>query len=198
MMGYDRKFFERHATQYRDWERSIGRDICYRFNVQSAVDFGCGVGSYLEGMLDAGIKRIRGFELSYDNSIAYTPESVGWCIEKKDITQPIAIERYDLSLSIEVAEHLQPEGTAQFLDNLTSASNHLIVFSAAPPGQRGTHHINCRPREFWVSAIQERGFIYLEDDTRKCAEDWKAFKAADWVLRNLAIFKRISAIEKEY
>jgi hypothetical protein len=51
-------------------------------------------------------------------------------------------------MSLEVAEHLRPERSQSFIDDLCNLSD-IIIFSAATVGQGGENHINERPLEDW-------------------------------------------------
>ena len=66
---------------------------------------------------------------------------------QRDLAQPLQIDRrFDLALSLEVAEHLPPECGSEFVQTLTDLSS-VILFSAAIPFQGGTDHLN----EQWPS-----------------------------------------------
>jgi hypothetical protein len=54
---------------------------------------------------------------------------------------PTARKRFDLAISLEVAEHL-PEGSAGALVSTLIEAAPVVVFSAAIKGQSGTNHIN--------------------------------------------------------
>jgi SAM-dependent methyltransferase len=72
---------------------------------------------------------------------------------------PVSVGPADLAFSLEVGEHLPPElghGLVAFL--VEHAPN--IVFSAAPPGQGGTGHINEQPQEYWIDEFRSVGGEY--------------------------------------
>ncbi|MBW2044791.1 MAG: methyltransferase domain-containing protein [Deltaproteobacteria bacterium] len=66
--------------------------------------------------------------------------------------------RYDLAICFEVAEHIEPKHADQFVLNLVSLSGRILM-SAAPPGQRGHHHVNCQPPGYWVNKFWQYGFF---------------------------------------
>ena len=67
------------------------------------------------------------------------PELINYVIV--DVTKIITDKKYDCSVSIEVAEHI-PEEYSEKLVEHDQLSNGFIIFTAAPPGQGGTGHIN--------------------------------------------------------
>lgn len=85
---------------------------------------------------------------------------------QQDITLPglkekIPEKNFDLTISSEVAEHIDPQDTETFMDNLTSFSD-VILFSAAIPGQGGTHHVNEQWPSYWIEKFSARGFVPVD------------------------------------
>lgn len=75
-----------------------------------------------------------------------------------DLSTKCVLERkFDLALSLEVAEHIEPNAANIFCDNLTKMSD-VIVFSAAIPKQGGTGHVNEQWASYWVEKFQRRGY----------------------------------------
>jgi hypothetical protein len=66
--------------------------------------------------------------------------------------------------------------------------SNLVVFSAAPPGQKGSHHVNLRPQSDWITAFQKQHFL-LSDLTKelKCAIA-DANSEAKYIATNLMAF----------
>ena len=99
---------------------------------------------------------------------------------------------FDLAVSMEVAEHLPQTCADRYIDLLARLSP-VIVFTAAPPGQGGTAHLNEQPLSYWISKFQERGFSLAEELSRRWRENWDA--AGDvkhWYWQNLMIFQKPS------
>jgi hypothetical protein len=79
-----------------------------------------------------------------------------------DLTQPLALNRrFDLVVSLEVAEHLPPEAAEVFVQSLTGLGS-VILFSAAIPFQGGTHHVNERWPRYWTELFAKRGFRAID------------------------------------
>jgi hypothetical protein len=60
-----------------------------------------------------------------------------------------------------VAEHLPAAAARTFVATLTRHSS-LVLFSAAPPGQGGAHHVNEQPYGYWRDLFAERGYCLLD------------------------------------
>lgn len=190
MKSYDEKYYRKHLDKLRWWEVKLGQDLVTRYQIKSVLDLGCGIGSYLEGALDCKLKSLAGIELSYEFSKLYTPYRILRYITERDITKPLELSRFDCVWSFEVAEHLPPEGTDGFIDNLTKLSERMIVLTAAPPGQSGTGHQNCREKLFWISKVEKRGFKFQENKVSETLEIWKKIKIPDYIRTNLMIFNK--------
>jgi hypothetical protein len=95
---------------------------------------------------------------------------------------------------MEVAEHL-PEAVAdRYVELLTSLSP-LVVFTAAPPGQGGSDHVNEQPPSYWILKFQQRDFGHDDGLTRRWRESWEASGVVEsWYHQNLMIFRSAAAI----
>lgn len=124
---------------------------------KSVIDVGCGTGVWLKVWDDLNVKDYLGIEGPY-----LKPEMLKVPVEKvefKDLKQPFpASRKYDLAMSLEVAEHLPDSVAHQFIKHLTSLSD-VVLFSAAIPHQQGTYHINEQYPEYWAKHFQKFGFV---------------------------------------
>lgn len=81
-----------------------------------------------------------------------------------DITQHIAPRaldhKFDLVLSIEVAEHVDRAHHERVFDFLAARAGRWVVFSGARPGQGGHGHIAERPETEWREEFVSRGFAF--------------------------------------
>ena len=188
---YSEKYYNRHFLHYREWENKVGEHLYKELKPNSVLDLGCGVGSYLEGFFNAGCKDILGIELNFNNAKKYIIDNISPFIKNGDVTTDLNLNRkFDCVISFEVGEHINPDGTEMFIKNLTKYSNKYIILTAAPPGQRGTGHINLRNKEFWIKSIISKGFLYQEKLIEKYKIIWKKFNVERYILTNLMIFKK--------
>ena len=128
----------------------------------SAVDIGCGVGEWLKVCSELGAEKILGLDGSWvDQSSLAIPSD---CFHAFDLSTPISFMEkggFDLTISMEVAEHISPEKVEIYLDNVTRFSN-VILFSAAIPRQGGTHHVNEQWPSYWIEKFNRRGFVPVD------------------------------------
>ena len=190
MAGYGEKYYKMHVAVHRDWERLVGKDIFETFDIKSIIDLGCGIGSFLEGANEAGCTDMLGIEIHLENAQKYIVDSIDKYIQKGDITSQLNIERtFDCCISFEVAEHILPEMSQNFVKNLVKYSDKYIIFTAAPPSQPCRRHINLREKDFWMNLIEKENFSYQHELVEKCLERWKEFKIVPWyIFNNLMIF----------
>lgn len=70
---------------------------------------------------------------------------------------PDGLGRYDLAVSLEVAEHLPAERADAFVAKLCDLAP-VVLFSAAIPGQGGTGHVNEQWPDYWAERFRANGF----------------------------------------
>ena len=154
---YSKDFHNYHIKHFRKKNINMGKTILDLYNFDSVVDFGCSIGSFLEPFLEKN-KIIKGYEYCYTESLEGIRKIDGLenFIEFGDVTKDIKVDRkYDCVVTIEVAEHIPTEFSEQLVINLVNASKNFILFTATLPGQGGTGHINCQPKEFWIKIFEK-------------------------------------------
>ncbi len=158
--------------------------------VASAVDVGCGVGTWLSVLQARGAEVVQGFDGPWvERSLLEIPEDA---FQSADLEKPIrAGQRYDLCISLEVAEHVSPENAGQFVDSLTGLSD-FILFSAAIPRQGGTHHVNEQWPEYWSELFAQRDYV-LRDIIRRRV--WDNTEIPFWYRQNMMLFVRNSRVK---
>jgi cyclopropane fatty-acyl-phospholipid synthase-like methyltransferase len=165
-----------------------------RFAPKSIIDLGCGVGSFLEGAFLAGCRDLLGIEISYTQARKFLVNVIEPHIRYGDVTCDLHLDRkFDCCISFEVAEHILPNSSNNFVNNLTKYSNKHIIFTAAPPGRSGTGHIICRDKEFWINLIENRGLKKKKKTMKEIRAVWKSFNAPPYILHNLMIFQKRKA-----
>ena len=162
---------------------------------KSVIDIGCGVGQFLRAFSDSGVENICGVDGFWvkDNMLLIPKECfVGYDLSQAGLINHIPEKHFDLTVSSEVAEHIDPCDVEAFMDNLTSFSD-VILFSAAIPGQGGDHHVNEQWPSYWAEKFAARGFIAID-----CI---RPFIWADSSIRtdyrqNLIMFVKENALDK--
>lgn len=156
----------------------------------SVLDVGCGRGAWLRAFIANGVTKVVGLDGDYiKTSTLLIPADR---FRSTDLGSKFEVppERFDLATCLEVAEHL-PERHAKYLvEKLTSAAPQ-VLFSAAPPGQWGGGHINCKPLSYWRRIFEEIGFRTLDPFRPRIRDDRSV---AWWYRQNLVMFASPDAI----
>jgi SAM-dependent methyltransferase len=155
------------------------------FAPRSVCDVGCGVGTWLRAWSDNGVNDICGLDGDYvDRSQLMINERNFRC---HDLRKPLPSDaKYDLAMSLEVAEHLPPDRSEGFIAELTALAP-VVLFSAAIPQQGGTDHINERWQSYWAGLFKKQGFSPL-DVIRPAV--WENEAVERWYRQNTIVYCR--------
>jgi len=181
---------EYSAEFYRDLDRTSGPSaarvlplLLSLLPVRSAVDVGCGDGSWLAALSALGVNDIMGVEGPWilPQQLKIPADKV----RRMRLDQAVRVDRrFDLALSLEVAEHLPPARAESFVADLVSLAP-AVLLSAAIPGQGGHHHVNEQWPEYWVALFARHGYAAF-DCLR--ARLWTDRDVAWWYRQNLLLF----------
>jgi SAM-dependent methyltransferase len=158
---YSDNFFLGHESGAYSSAKVILPLVNQVFHPRSVVDIGCGVGNWLKVWRDElGVADITGVEGPYiSKDVLQIPKEQ---IVLQDLKQPLNLKRkFDLAMSLEVAEHLPESSADHFVDVLTGLSD-VILFSASIPGQDGTYHINEQVPEYWAKKFIAKGYVAVD------------------------------------
>jgi hypothetical protein len=138
---YNDEFFKWHQLHTIDYALKFMDWYIENYKPKSVIDFGCGLGTYLESAYNKKIIQIKGYEIGGEFARKYTPQHMQDFIQYIDCTLPLKFsknEKFDCVISIEVAEHIDPKNTEQYVKNMVSSmsKNAKILFTAAPPRTR--------------------------------------------------------------
>jgi SAM-dependent methyltransferase len=150
---------------------------------QSIIDVGCGVGTWLAAFRALGAQRIVGLDGAYVDRRQLQIDSTDF--REVDLNQPVSLsEKFDLAMSLEVAEHLLPERSESFVSDLVRLAP-VVLFSAAIPDQAGADHINERWQDEWAALFAEQGYRAV-DVVR--TEIWNDPGVQPWYAQNALLY----------
>lgn len=181
---------ERFRGDYRALAGALERTI--RFD--SVLDVGCANGFLIEALQETG-KTVGGIEASPAVEDVL-PESLRELVRVGDFT--LAEQdgrRWDLVACIEVAEHVPPARTDELVRSLAAAARSWIFFTAAPPGQGGHGHINCRPRQDWLDRFAARGWREDPERSPELRERLAGLESVPWIGANGVLLTSAAAGE---
>jgi cyclopropane fatty-acyl-phospholipid synthase-like methyltransferase len=124
-------------------------------NINSVVDFGCGMGEYAKFFKEKG-KIVSAFD-GNPNTFELT-KGIGKVL---DLSNPFKLdELYDCVLSLEVGEHIPKEYEHIYIDNICKHSKKYVLVSWAIVGQGGDGHVNCQNNDYIINELNKRGYSY--------------------------------------
>jgi SAM-dependent methyltransferase len=166
------------------------------------VDFGCGIGAWMAAAQWLGAEDVVGIDGPWvgdildRGQIKFNSERVAISrdqiitVDLAEQDAPDLAKRFDMAMSIEVAEHLSDDRANAFCEGLVSASDY-VLFSAATPGQGGFRHINEQPLGYWLEKFWALRYVPLDFVRPAIADDhWMYF----WLRQNVVMFANYSAV----
>jgi len=149
----------------------------------SVIDIGCGRGSWLAVVETLGSKYLKGFDGTWINESDLLSKNIDFT--PFDLEKPLNInERFDLCISIEVAEHLSKDRANGFIETLCNLSD-IVLFSAAIKFQYGPNHINTQWQSYWTKLFNS--YNYRCFDIFRC-EIWENDMIDWWFRQNIFLF----------
>lgn len=164
--------------------------ILHPINGQSIIDVGCANGEFVEEFFKRG----------------FNTEGIEGCLNSKEFARSKRISYHDLRfpfyttvkrdlcICMEVAEHIEMEFASIFVDTLGRLSD-VILISCALPNQKGHHHVNCQPRNYWENMFIQRDYIrsnYFETRFKSNIERYSKKKGMSGYYNNAMVFTKLN------
>lgn len=187
---YDRAFFSewgRTHERYTESARAVVEVLHGLYAPRRLIDLGAGCGVYGHFFSAKGTEVVSVDGVRPPAEFSYPGD-----LRVRDLTAPITDDwgAFDLTLCLEVAEHIPEPLADAFLANAVRFSERLVL-SAAQPGQEGRHHVNTRPKRYWVAKLAAHGFAY---DRRATGRVQTALQAARvpyrWMADPVSVYER--------
>ncbi len=188
---YTDAFYRDHLEVSRRSARAIVPLIVRLVQPRSVVDVGCGLGTWLAVFQEQGVTDVSGIDGEWvDQSGLIIPEDRFLAV---DVRRPIQLgRRFDLAVSMEVAEHLPGECAPVFVRSLTRLAP-VVLFSAAIPFQGGVGHINEQWPEYWAEHFARNGYAVI-DCIRKVI--WQDPDVEWYYAQNTLVFAERDLVER--
>ena len=144
---YYNPMFYRELASAQESAREILPLVLDIVKPSSVIDIGCGTGNWLAIAHELGVREVLGIDGRWVKAqLAIPPEK----FIEHDLSKPLKLDRrFDLALSLEVAEHLPASAARIFVQSLCDAAD-VVLFSAAIPGQGGRRHVNEQWPAYWA------------------------------------------------
>lgn len=142
--------------------RKYAQFITSIYKPTSVVDLGCGRGTWLKAFKEICAQQLMGLDGDWNSQDKMIDQSITF--QSVDLNQPVVLpnnQRFDLAISLEVAEHLESASAKTFVNSITQLSD-VIIFGAAYTAQGGTNHINEQPHTYWAKFFYENNYVVYD------------------------------------
>lgn len=158
---YTKIYYEEHEF-YRKTYMALAKMFYEELKPESVLDVGCGAGYMMEYF--SHIIPTHGVDGS---TKAKEISNVSNMIDVKDLRIPFDLGKtWDLAISIEVAEHIEPEFADIYLDNIIKHADRVLL-TTAKIGQGGRNHVNCQNKQYWIDKMSLKGYEFKPEITEK-------------------------------
>lgn len=186
---YRRGWYELREISYTQIEHEEGPFakrlavwIADTLEPETALDIGCGPGIYVDAMREQGIKATG---IDIDGRVEGKPH-----LRQESLFQ--TKDTAELVLCLEVAEHIAADQADDVAASVSSAlaPGGILIWSAAQPGQGGTGHVNCQPKDYWLERLSSHGLKRDETTEAQLLNYAKSGYHMGWFVNNVMIFRR--------
>ncbi|MDD2336795.1 MAG: glycosyltransferase [Geobacteraceae bacterium] len=188
---YNSDFYDEQKATSLTSAEVIVPIILDHLEITSVLDVGCGVGTWMSVFQKLGITDLIGFDLNDLSMNEYLIEKsaikTGCDLSHQNFKTGV---KKDLTICLEVAEHL-PETAADYFVKMLVSTAPIIIFSAADPGQTGVNHINERPPWYWREKFNQHGYAEI-DFIRPLI--WTDERISWWYRQNITCFANFNVI----
>jgi len=164
---YNKNYYETSCgdVSYLDSEHwvkffgNIADKIIETINPKTVLDVGCAAGYLVAALRDRGVEAY-GIDVS-EFAISCAREDIKPYCRVCSALEPLPDDfpkKFDLVITIEVAEHLYEEDCEKFIENICTFSEN-IIFSSTPDDFAEKTHLNVQQLEYWAKRFAKHGFF---------------------------------------
>lgn len=163
---YDEEYYKNNCgpdpydSQYTiNFFNTVAENIIRNFRPETILDVGCAMGHLVSALRERGVKAY-GIDISEYAISRVQPEIKPYCrvFSILDGLPSNFPQKYDLLVTIEVAEHLYEEEGEIFIDNICKYSDKIIFSSTSSDIFEKTHY-NVQQPEYWAKRFAKSGFF---------------------------------------
>ena len=188
---YEENYCKRIAA--KEWRYTtipnVVKVLYDHFKPESVIDIGCANGLHLKAFKDLGVKRLFGIEgtIHWAKHIEY---NFGKDYIIADLREDMnnSLRPFDLVISFEVLEHLEPQFADQAVKNILSFGS--VFCLSACPIKGGFHHFNPQPREYWIEKFESQGAKYCKEESESLQNIFKTINCSGWFKDSLKVFRK--------
>jgi hypothetical protein len=183
-------YIENQGNSYNSAKKVVPL-VCDLLAPSSVVDIGCGSGAWLKAFSEGGVHTIQGIDGPWvdHESLLINPDF----FQCRNLEDGLDLdERYDLAVSLEVAEHLPEAFAGEFVRQLTLLSD-VILFSAAIPHQGGTQHVNEQWQSWWAEKFRKHNFLPIDYVRPRI---WDLDDVSFWFKQNLFLYVKNERLQQ--
>lgn len=145
------------------------------------IDLGCGEGKYVNELTK------NGFNAHGVDGLPLPIHSAN--ISIFDLSSPFVSPIKGNIICLEVGEHIPSIYEEILLNNITENCLDTVILSWAVEGQMGIGHVNCRNNDYIIRRMNEKSFVYCEEETLRFRSDIE--DQCEYFRNTIMIFKRI-------
>jgi SAM-dependent methyltransferase len=191
---YSRAFFAHMRGGAAVSARALVPIILDIHRTRSVVDVGCGTGVWVNAFIERGVVGAIGIDGSYVDSkqlvideAHFIAQDLNRKLDTADLGGRFGDKetgRFDLAMSLEVAEHLVPARADSLVRDLCGLSD-VVLFGAATPFQGGAGHVNERWQSWWAWKFATNGYDPFDVLRR---DIWASPDIAWWYKQNTIFY----------
>jgi SAM-dependent methyltransferase len=165
------------------------------FQPKSVIDIGCGIGTWLYQFKKCGVTNVKGIDIPYVDKILLSKYLQENEFEAIDLANSFNLnQKFDLAISLEVAEHLPEFAAHEFVRSIVQHSD-IVVFSAAIPYQEGQNHLNEQWPEYWQNIFKSFGYEAYDIIRDKF---WDNENVDIWYRQNIVLYAKPGLIQLQH